>query len=289
MIQSRRFCRNTINKYTRRIVSIFTWGMEMKWVRPDTVFALKAVKFIPEGYAGTFDNDEREEVPDDVVLRTLPFMSPTVRTMVQVQRMTGMRPSEVFNMRVGDIDRTQENGLWYYIPKSHKTKKHIGKKRIPLGKPEQELIAPYLIGKEPESAVFSPRTAVMEHFSERRASRKTKVPPSQAAKSEARAATPSRYAEFYTKYTYRRAIMHAIQKGNRHLPDGEQIPHWFPYQLRHSAGTDAEKTLGLDGAQALLGHRTANTTKRYAHGQVAITESMARNRRNPFETKGGDV
>jgi len=83
--------------------------------------------------------------------------------MVQIQWLTGMRPSEVFNMRVSDIDRSRKNGLWYYVPGSHKTEEHIGKKPIPLGKPEQKLIAPYLIGKKPESAVFSPRRKEFYH------------------------------------------------------------------------------------------------------------------------------
>jgi integrase len=261
----------------------------MEYVSPNTALALKAVKPLPEGYAGTFDNPEREHIPDDVVRRTLPFLPPTLRAMIQVQRMTGMRPSEVFNMRVGDIIKDADPELWHYVRKTHKTKKHIGKKRIPLGKPEQELIAPYLVGKEPESAVFSPRTAMAERNAERRAKRKTKPTPSQSARDKERASKPQRYNEFYNRFSYRQAVEHAIQKANRQLPEGEKIPHWTPYQLRHAAGTDTEKTEGLDKAQALLGHTSANMTKRYAHGQLAITESMARNRRNPFETKGGDV
>ena len=45
---------------------------------------------------------------------------------------------------------------------------------------------------------------------------------------------------------------------------------------------------GLDKAQALLGHKTANVTKRYAHGQLAIAEEMARTRQNPFENPPED-
>ena len=59
MIQSHRFCRGVINGYTRRIVSIFVWGVENDLV-PETIWrALKAVKSLPEGYPGTFDNEER--------------------------------------------------------------------------------------------------------------------------------------------------------------------------------------------------------------------------------------
>ena len=63
MIQSQRFCRNTINKYTKKIISFFTWGVEEELVQETTMRALKAVKSLPEGYPGTFDNPEREDVP----------------------------------------------------------------------------------------------------------------------------------------------------------------------------------------------------------------------------------
>jgi integrase len=283
MVTSRRFCRKIVNSYTRRIVSLFAWGVENDLVPETTWRALKTVKALRKGAPGTFDNAEREPVSDGIIRRTLPFLPLTLRAMVIVQRLTGMRPSEVFKMRVGEIIKNVAPELWHYIPGSHKTEEYIGKKVIPLGKPEQELIAPYLVGKAPDAAVFSPRTATAERNAERRANRKTKISPSQAARDKARAAKPSQCSEFYGVYSYRQAIDHAITKGNKVLPDGEKIPHWFPYQLRHSAGTEAEKTGGLDKAQALLGHKTASITKRYAHGQLKIAESMARNRQNPFE------
>ena len=282
MIRSRRFCRRIVNRYTHRLVSIFAWGVENELVKETTWRALKSVKSLPEGYPGTFDNEEREPVPDDVIRRTLPFMPPTLRAMVIVQRLTGCRPSEIFNMRVGAIDRTRGNGLWYYMLKSHKTKKYIGEKEIPLGKPEQELIAPYLEGKKPEDAVFSPRTAQAERNAEKRANRKTEVSPSQAARDEARAGKPSRYSEFYSQSGYRQAVEYAIEKGNRHLPDSEKIPHWYPYQLRHSASTATELAHSDEDAQALLGHRTVNMTKRYTKAQKARREALARKRVNPF-------
>jgi len=289
MVKSGRFCRRTINDYTFRTISIFEWGVRHDLV-PETVWnALKAVKSLPKGSPGTFDNEEREPVPDDVVRRTLPFMPPTLRAMVQLQRILGMRPNEIFKMRVGDIDTTRGNGLWYYVPGSYKTARHIGKIVFPLGKPEQELIAPYLVGKVPEAAVFSPRTAVAERNAERRANRKTKIAPSQAARDKERAAKPTPYSEFYNRDSYRNAISHAIAKGNKALPDSEQIPHWFPYQLRHAAATDAENAHGDESAQALLGHQTVNMTKRYSKTQLTKRETMARNRRNPFESEAEEA
>ena len=151
MIQSQCLCRKMINDYISRIVRIFSWGVEEELVDPNTALALKAIKPLPPGYPGTFDHAEREHVPDEIIRRTLPFMPPVLRALIQVQRLTGCRPSEIFGMRVGQIDRTRENGLWYYVPQSHKTEKKIKRKKIvPLGEPEQKLLTPYLENKTPE-------------------------------------------------------------------------------------------------------------------------------------------
>jgi integrase len=110
MILSGRFCRHSINRYMRRIAQIFTWGVEEEMVKPNTVAALKAVKTLAEGHPGTFDNDPREHVPDDVIRQTLPFLPPVLQAMVKVQRLTGCRPSEIYRMQAGEIDRDSSCG-----------------------------------------------------------------------------------------------------------------------------------------------------------------------------------
>jgi integrase len=114
LINSKRLCRKMVNDHTRRIVSMFTWGVSEELVKPHTEAALKAVKPLPKGYPGTFDHPEREDVPDDIIIRTLPFMPPTIQAMVKVQRLTGMRPSEIFNMKAGEIDQKTDPELWLY-------------------------------------------------------------------------------------------------------------------------------------------------------------------------------
>ena len=109
---------------------------------------------------------------------------------------------------------------------------------------------------------------------------------SQESRDRERAAKPSRYQEFYNKDSYHQAIAHAIAKGNKVLPDNEQIPHWYPYQIRHTAATAMEKESGLDEAQALLDHSSAQTTKRYSHARLQKMKDLARNRRNPFDVEG---
>ena len=201
-----------------------------------------------------------------------------------------MRPSEVFNMRVGEIDRHTEPDLWLYRLAHHKTEKKTKRKKVvPLGKLEQVLISPYLEGKNPEEAVFSPHTAVQERNAERKANRKTKITPSQAARDKERALKPPTYQEFYNKDSYRQAVEYAIQKGNKILPEEEKIPHWTPYQLRHAASSAMEVEVGFDESQALLDHTTPNTTARYNHRRLEKQKELARNRRNPFGTEEPDA
>ncbi|MDR0327679.1 MAG: site-specific integrase [Planctomycetaceae bacterium] len=281
MVKAGTLCRLMINKYIGRIRRIFEWGVREEFVQSNVSNALKAVKDLRKGEEGAYDNPPRKPVPDSVVEATLPFLPPVVAAMVQVQRLIGARPSEVFIMRVGDIDQNRGNGLWYYSPK-HKTERHIGEKPLPLGKPEQRLITPYLEGKKPEAAIFSPRQAVKERAEQARARRKTKVPPSQQKRAEHQIKNPPdrQIGEFYNSDSYRRAVKYAIEKGNRH---GVKIPHWSPYQLRKSAATAIELEHGLDEAQAQLGHTTADMTKRYSAAQLKQREKLAHSRVNPFE------
>ena len=53
MVQSRRFCRRTVNDYTFRIIAIFAWGVENDLVPETTWRALKVVKTLKKGSPGT--------------------------------------------------------------------------------------------------------------------------------------------------------------------------------------------------------------------------------------------
>jgi len=238
MVKAGTLSRPMINKYVGKIRTIFSWGIAEEVINPNIEHSLRALKALRKGEQGTIDRPPRKNVSDHVVERTLPFLSPTVSAMVQLQRMAGMRPSEIFCMRVGDIDRSRGNGLWYYMPGSYKTERYVGAIEFPFGEAEQKLIAPYLEGKKPSDSVFSPRQAVQERRDRERAERKSKRTPSQAERDRQRAKNPAdRMGDFYDKSSYWRAVQHGIKKGNQHLPDEEQIPHWSPYQLRHLTHT----------------------------------------------------
>ena len=63
-------------------------------------------------------------VEDSAVELTLPYLPTTVADMVRLQRLTGMGPDEVCQLRPRDVDRTGD--VWSYTPDHHKTQ-HAGK------------------------------------------------------------------------------------------------------------------------------------------------------------------
>ena len=148
---------------------------------------------------------------------------------------------------------------------------------VPLGKPEQEILAPRLVDKSDSDYVFSPKEAMREHYAIRAAKRKSRPQPSQVKRKERNAKNPKRKdRDFYDKGSYHHAIKQSIKIANRHLPDDEQIPHWTPYQLRHAAITDiALQTGKLDIARAVAGQKSISVTQGYNHADVKIAIEQA--------------
>ena len=228
--RSRRYC-NELVRYVRRM---FRWGVTQEFVSSVTADALRYVSPLRQGRTTAPETKPREDVPDEIVVATLPYLLPIVAVMVQVQLWAVMRPNEVCRMRVGDIDMSRKDGIWLYRPPTHKGTWREHGRVIPLGKPEQALIRPYLEGKLPEQAVFSPKTAMLERKARAAKRRKTKIQPREALLIKQRAAHPKHVVkEHYTSKMYARTIKWTIIAANKSLPKDRQIPHWTPYQLRH--------------------------------------------------------
>ena len=238
--------------------------------------ALKYVPALRRGRTTAPESKPRQDVPDDIVDATLPHLVPTVAAMVQVQLWAVMRPNEVCRMRVGDIDKSRKDGIWLYKPELHKGTWLEHDKVVPLGKPEQALIAPYLEGKLPEQSVFNPKTAALEKADGRKTACRTVK-----AKRRDRKPTPKRAVnEHYDSTMYARSIKRAIERANRSLPKDQQIPHWTPYQLRHAGVTELvlENDGDRDIARAVAGQKTISITQGYNHADLKIAIEQAKKR-----------
>jgi integrase len=200
-------------------------------------------------------------VPEADVFAILPFLSPQVATMVQLQWLTAMRPGEACAMRMRELNRDgpTEQGvkLWIYQPEHHKTEHHGRTRVIPLGPKCQELLRPFL-RLDPDAFLFSPADAEQARTAKLREARATPRWPSHARAQEAKKkARPARkLSGSYDEHAYRRAIARACKKAG--------VSVWSPNRLRHSGATRIRKLHGIEAARVVLGHVSSATTEIYA-------------------------
>lgn len=257
--------RRYINSCTGCVKRAFKWAVENELVPPSVYHGLQAVAGLKRGRCEAAEGKPVRPVADDQVEAALPFMTPPVKAMVQVQRLTGMRPGEVVIMRPCDIDRTNLK-LWRYQPESHKGEHHGTERIVFLGPKAQAILLPLLL-RPADAYLFSPREALADLRVRQRRARKTKVQPSQLDRRKRRPRKAP--GESYTVDSYRQAIQYAC--------DHAKIPHWHPHQLRHTFATEARRQFGLEAAQVLLGHAAADITQVYAERDTSkAAEVMAR-------------
>ena len=271
---SRQFC-NRLAKFVR---TVFNWAVGMELCLPETADALKYVPPLKEGRYGVPETEQRDEVPEAVVAKTLPFLLPIHRAMVEIQYLSGARPSEITRLIPGDIDRT--NDVWIIRPGQFKTKWKGKKRFICLGERSQELLKLYLEGKAPDEFVFTPATALAEKATRDAAARKTPMTPSHRKRHEERMKNPKRQLKNrYTTRSYGRMLNRVLERANKILPPDERIPAWTLYQLRHASVSDLVENESADVARAVSGHSNAEiTTRVYNHRDMKIAMKAVRNR-----------
>ena len=262
MIDDQDWSRAYINQAIGHIQEMFRWGVSEELIPPDVATAVSTVPKLKKGFSRAREGKKRHPVPDDVVDRTLDVLAPIPRDMVRLLRRTGARPSEVFRLRPMDLDRSGD--VWVYTPSSHKTEDHGHSRRIYLGPIAQEVIEPYL-DRPADAYCFSPAEAEQQRHAERRAKRKTPV----RKQARRRKRKPRRAPrERYDRHSFLRLITRACEKHG--------IPHWSPYQLRHTAGTAVCESYDLETAQVLLGHSRAKVTENYAQLRDAKAKEVMR-------------
>jgi len=171
--------RNYANTLTNMVFRIYKWAVSHELVNVESYVKLKTVEPLRRGKTTARENVPVKPVPIDWVRKTAEQLSPTLRAMLRVHVATGMRPSELCNMRPCDIDRSGVQ--WMYRPPTHKNA-NLGKSRaIPIVNDAREAITDYM-NRDPKSYCFSPAESVSWYNAQKRAGRKTKVQPSQRNK-----------------------------------------------------------------------------------------------------------
>ncbi len=260
------FVRTECNRRTRIIVQAFRWAVENELIPAVNLDALKAVKGLPKGRSAAKESDPVGPVPDGHVDKTLPRLSGQVRAMIEMQRLTGMRPNEVVQMTTGDLNTTDP--VWEYAPPHHKTEHHEKARLIMIGPRAQEILKPWLRPALNEP-LFQPREAESQRHAEQRANRATKLWPSHVKHQDSKRKLDSERVpgDRYSVNAYRRAIHRACDKAG--------VPRWSPNQLRHLASTKLRRQTGdLDAVRCVLGHSDADTSAIYAEKDLQAARAV---------------
>lgn len=135
-------CRNTVNKYIKKIVGMFQWGSEMQISPASTHYALKSLRILRKGFTEARESVSVKSVPKKDFKKSLKVLSPQIADMVQVLTLTVMRPSELLNLRPVEIDMTKK--VWKYKPSKHKLVNKDIPRIIAIGPQAQEILKKYL-------------------------------------------------------------------------------------------------------------------------------------------------
>ena len=257
--------RRYVNDHVARIKRMFKWAAGEELVPEATFRGLSLVEGLRKGRTTARETAPVLPVGDGTVEATLAALPTVVADMVRVQRLTGMRPSEVCSLRPCDLDR--EGDVWTYQPGEHKTEHHGRERTIYVGPKAQAILLRYL-ARDANAYCFAPRDSEAKRRAEAHAARVTPLScgsrPGSNRKRRPKRSAGGRYAVD----SYRRAIHRACDKAG--------VERWSPNRLRHAAGTEVRSKFGLEAAQVILGHASADVTQVYAERDAEKGAEVAR-------------
>jgi len=260
-----------VNRYVGIIKRAFKHGAKFGWVSAQTSYALQVVDNLKKGRTKAHEfQDVKPGDPEDVE-KTLAELPNRIADMARIQRLCVMRPQDVCNLRLADIDRSGD--VWLYRPFTHKTA-HLGEVLTKyIGRTAQGILMPYITEKAdtPEAFLFSPADTMKDRAIDLRKNRKTlnkkgEVQPSQ--KNRKKENPKKMPGEQYSSAAYNRAIARASRRAGVSL--------WSANRLRHLGATEIRQKYGLEVAQIMCGHKHASTTEIYAEVDHAKGIEIAR-------------
>lgn len=244
--------RVTVNRIVKGVRRLFRWATVMEYVPETVVPALEAVEPLRKGQTEAEELPPVTDVPEahvDPVLAKLPRVT---ADLVRFIRLVGCRPGEACMIRPMDVDTSGSE--WRWNVEQHKTRWRGHDRTYWIGPRAQAVLGPYL-KRAPTRYCFSPAESERERSKWRRWARRSPMTPSQSARTP-KAQPMCKPGDHYRTSSLCCAIKRACRRA--------EVPEWTTMQLRHLAGTEAREQLGLDAAQARLGHRQANVTQVYA-------------------------
>jgi integrase len=270
--------RKLINQRIGRIKRMFKWAVSQQLVSPVLYQGLLTVEGLKLGRCAAKESLPVKPIDEKYVYALLPYLTPVLSTIVQIQLLTGMRPSEVLQMKPKDIDRSGE--VWHCYPERHKNLYRGHERRVPIGPTGQKLLLPFLLRDE-DTYCFSPAESEKYRRDKLTENRTTPLSCGNTVGSNRKKNPQKTPGDVYDFKSYGKAIRRAITTARKDIkskggnPDLE-MPKWTPYQLRHTAATKARKLFNYETAGALLGHSNMSATAIYAERNQGLADEVAR-------------
>ncbi len=205
---------------------LFAWAVAEELVTADILMGLQTVSPLQRGSTAAIESRPVLPVPESHIDAVRDLATAPVKAMIDLQLLTGARPTEIIIMRACDI--SMNGDVWQYRPAEHKTEHH-GKERVVYLGPKSQLIIRRFMKSRTDAYLFCPRSV---RFSNKLA------------------------RERYDIDSYRKSINRACRKS--------KIPEWSPNRLRDNAATRIRKEFGIEAAQIILGHAKVDATQVYA-------------------------
>lgn len=151
--------RNHINRQITRIRTLWRWAEERGRAPKGSWNHLRTLRCIPRHDHKVRHTKKVVPAYREHLDRFLPrIRSWAVRSMLELQCVTGMRSGEVRQMRPLEIDRSGD--IWLYRPRQHKNAWRDQERVIPLGPEAQKILEPWLEVKKPRDLLFLTRGGV---------------------------------------------------------------------------------------------------------------------------------
>jgi len=249
--QSRRY----INDNVARMKRLFKWAASRELAPVQVHQALATVPGLIKGRTDAREAEPITPVSDADFQAALPELPGVVAAMAQFQRLTGCRPGEVCLLRPCDVDRSSD--VLCYRPESHKTQHRDRRRQIYVGPRARKILEPWL-NRPPQQYCFSPKESARQE--------QEAVISLRTALGVAQYPRWNRRGDHYTKDSYRRAIVRACNRAG--------IAPWSPNRLRHSRATELRHRFGLEAAQTVLGHASADVTQVYAERDFKLAKQI---------------
>jgi len=250
--------RGRINKHMVTLRQFFRWCVEEQLVAPSVLEALRAVQPLTPGRSGAVEGKPREPADPVAVGKVLPLLPPAVRTVVQLLRLTGARPSEMLMLRPCDLD--QSVNVWAFTLPAHKTSWKGKARVIRFGPEAQAVLSPWLADVGPEQFVFSPKRSEEMRNRQRSEERQTPRYPSHMLRNEQKRTSKRKWQP--TDRYDAQALALAVRRGC----DRAGVKRFSPYQLRHLRAVELREKYGLETVRAVLGQSFMSMSDHYSRG-----------------------